>query len=181
MKFNLKPKKTAVVVVIWATSLLLGIFYSAQAKLSFFDPNSELAMNMQDIAFDSRLSQLLQENGVQVQNAVVHFTAEHCFCQRIAKRHIRSVKHLAQSQHYQNIEVSISRFTQLEGYIPSVPAIAVFNADAKLHYLGPYSTGLFCAPQKGLVERFIQQKSQAGNMVLGANIIHEASGCYCEV
>lgn len=170
------------IVLAWAVCLLSAVLYAAQSKIKPFDPNSKLAMAMHDLTFEAQLSQLFASRGIVTNNTVVHFVTSQCVCQRIASAHINSVKQLATSQDFNNMEISVANWHELGNFIPSVPAIAVFDDEAKLHYLGPYSTGLFCAPQEGLVEKFIVNTAPSQpSKSLGASIIHEANGCYCQV
>ncbi|MCY7297089.1 DUF6436 domain-containing protein [Alteromonas sp. a30] len=147
------------------------------SKISPFDPHSELASNMADMTFDNRLRDTLIRHGIDVHNTVVHFTQAHCVCAQIAQRHINSVKQRASAQSYNNVQVSLNQLLALKAFIPSIPAVAVFNKNAQLSYLGPYSTGLYCSPNEGIVEKFIPSQDH----LIGANIMHEAQGCYCQV
>ncbi|MGF6447669.1 hypothetical protein QF001_004541 [Paraburkholderia youngii] len=60
--------------------------------------------------------------------------------------------------------------------IPASPAIAIWAADGKLAYAGPYSAGLVCSSNNSFVEPILD-KLVAGAHVEPAPMV--AVGCYC--
>lgn len=171
----MRSSLTVVVVSIWAIIALGLVIYFGTQKISDFDPNGLMTKKMNSIESDAQFRDELSELGFKVEKSVFHFTKDNCYCNFIASPHINSVNELVLEKGYQNIQVDISAFPTLTDYIPSTPAIAVFNEAGTLAYLGPYSSGLYCAPSKGLVEKFIPAKSN----IIGAVILTDARGCYC--
>jgi len=171
----LRSSFTIIVVFIWAAVALGLITYFATQKISDFDPNGMLTKKMNKIESDSQFRDKLRELGFTVEKGVFHFSKGNCYCNFIASPHINSVNSLVLKKGYKNVQVNISAFPTLSDYIPSTPAIAVFNETGALAYLGPYSSGLYCAPTEGLVEKFIP----AENNIIGAVIVTDARGCYC--
>ncbi|MEX3985358.1 DUF6436 domain-containing protein [Paraburkholderia sp. EG287A] len=60
--------------------------------------------------------------------------------------------------------------------IPASPAIAIWAADGKLAYAGPYSAGLVCSSSNSFVEPILN-RLVAGAHVEPAPMV--ADGCYC--
>ncbi|MEX3968334.1 DUF6436 domain-containing protein [Paraburkholderia sp. EG286B] len=61
-------------------------------------------------------------------------------------------------------------------HIGASPAIAIWAADGKLAYVGPYSNGLVCSSANSFVEPILD-KLVAGEHVEPSPIV--AVGCYC--
>lgn len=173
----MKYKLITLIVLFWASTLLAAVIYLSTEKIKSFDHNQQLAVLMADMAFDQRFSDYLTAKNIELKNTVIQFTARNCFCQTIAQPHINSVKKLANHNRYHHITLSVDEHQQLRHFIPSIPAVAVFNKTGVLTYLGPYSTGMYCSPNQGLVEKFIPAKDHT----IGATIINEAQGCYCNL
>jgi hypothetical protein len=60
--------------------------------------------------------------------------------------------------------------------IPASPAIAIWSADGKLAYAGPYSEGLVCSSANSFVEPILN-RLVAGEHIEPSPIV--AVGCYC--
>lgn len=171
----MKSSSTILLVSIWALLALGLVIYFASEKIKDFDPNGILTKRMGKIEADSQFRDKLRALGFKVEKGVFHFITSNCYCNFIASTHINSVNSLVLNKGYTNIQVDISLFPTLKNYIPSTPAVAVFNDTGTLAYLGPYSSGLYCAPSKGLVEKFIP----AHKNIIGAVVLTDARGCYC--
>ncbi|WP_152537643.1 DUF6436 domain-containing protein [Catenovulum agarivorans] len=145
-------------------------------RMGLFDPNNQLTLLAAQSDFEDRFVMHLTQHGINTQQSVVHFyTQNQCYCQSVADLHIDSVVELAQVQGYDNIQVELDQSTNIATFIPSTPAVAVFNQQGRLVYFGPYATGLFCAPQQGIVEDYIGPTTE----YFGPTIITDAQGCYC--
>jgi len=106
---------------------------------------------------------------------VVHIISQDsCLCQLTASRHIHEVKGKVSSIGKTNITVNIEDTPGLSDILSSTPAIAVFDDEERLIYLGPYSTMVGCLSGNGTVEPYLDSKA-----ALGAIIPLEATGCYC--
>ena len=67
---------------------------------------------------------------------------------------------------------------QFKQFLPSTPAIIIYNDSGDLLYLGPYSTGYLCMPGNGLVEELIPRMDEnTGEQV----IMSLTNGCYCQL
>jgi hypothetical protein len=62
-------------------------------------------------------------------------------------------------------------------YIPSYPAVALSNENGKLAYLGPYSSGIYCRKDQGLIAPFIRNVLTSPPI---AALPFDAQGCYCK-
>lgn len=131
-----------------------------------------------DTEFDGRFITFVSKTIGNHFPSVIHFSQEDCFCSKVADPHIASVTELAAQLGYKNHFITLNRGNNL--FIPSVPAVAVIDKTGKLTYLGPYSTGMFCLKGKGIVEQFIK-KTHTQNNPLGATILTDAEGCYCNL
>lgn len=60
--------------------------------------------------------------------------------------------------------------------IPASPSVAIWDADGRLAYAGPYSLGMVCTSANSFVEPVID-KLLAGERVVPSGIL--AVGCYC--
>lgn len=145
--------------------------------LEDFDPDGSLFNASLDDAFETAFARSLQQEVGELQNTVVHFSDRNCWCETFAEEHIESVMALAQSHDLRPVVVDkLDVQAELAGQIPSYPALAIFDGEQKLVYLGPYSDGVNCAPENGLVEPFIRgQRRYLGY----ATVLTDTQGCYC--
>lgn len=171
-----KYKAVTLFVVVWASVLLGSILYLSNLRVGLFDPNNQLTLLSAQADFENEFIAKLKSADIDTRNTIVHFSAgTNCYCQTIAQAHIDSVKQLATEQGFINSKLTVTSDSVLISFIPSTPAVAVFNQQGHLLYFGPYATGLFCAPQQGIVENYISSEQA----YLGATIISDAKGCYC--
>ncbi|WP_372767766.1 DUF6436 domain-containing protein [Pseudoalteromonas sp.] len=157
---------------------MIGLLFLSTKQVTSFDHQGELSRLAMDTGFDvDFVNQVFEELG-DVSGAVIHFGTEDCFCLKVAEEHVNSIKLLATKMDYKNYNIQLDK--QLKLKLPSVPAVAVINKQSSLSYLGPYSTGMFCAEGKGLVEPYLLNSSTKQNF-FGAAIITDAKGCYCNL
>lgn len=159
----------------WFALCALFLFIIRQDSLSEFDPNGALYTLSMNTGFDSSFTDSLKREVGDLSLTVVHFENRGCWCQIVAQPHIESVKSLAKNKGLSNIVVGeISK--SMQSRIPSLPAVAVFDQDENLIYLGPYSSGISCSQNEGIVEPFI---GHATRQFPVAAIVSDAKGCYC--
>ncbi len=162
---------------VWSIILTSSVLYLSTLKAKQFDVNGLLLSNAMDTEFDHRFTSLIEETLDTRNGAVVHFTMDNCFCEHVAESHVTSVKKLASEHGFKNHVITLNSTSRFN--IPSVPAVAVINQKGKLTYLGPYSTGMFCSEGQGLVEQYINDNKE--HNALGATILTDAQGCYCNL
>lgn len=160
----------------WLTLSLLVLVIVANNQLKLFDHNEQLLNLSQQPNFEAGFKDWLSELGVNTQNTVVHFSNDTCWCQFVATPHINSVFKLASAYNKTNITLNMTNLSLSTPYVPSTPAVAVFDTQGMLTYLGPYSTGTFCSAGNGLVEPFVAHTQ----ISTYPTILLDAQGCYCK-
>lgn len=143
-----------------------------------FDEQGKLWRLSQNDGFDEKFSQTLQKLIGANQLKVVHFSDNACSCNPVAEAHIKSVKKLALQQGFVNQDIDMDKFPELQSILPSTPAIAVFDGQGELVYLGPYSAGYACTVGNGIVESYIAGKNAKAP---GATVLSGTKGCYCPI
>ncbi|WP_111978586.1 DUF6436 domain-containing protein [Algibacillus agarilyticus] len=152
-----------------------------------FDPEHQLENAALDPTFSQQFTATVQRYTTnmiaadsQLNNTIVHFTREHCNCQMIAQPHIDSVIALGVKHNFKSVTLDLSTPAPhvLQQWIPSTPAVAVFNQQGQLIYLGPYASGYFCSEGNGLVEPFIHTAQNHTRSI--AAVITQSSGCYSQ-
>ncbi len=107
---------------------------------------------------------------------VVHFVDSQCPCTRFATPHIEALDaRFDPSVRTMRIYATDSQAKNF-AWLPASPAVAIWDGQGKLAYLGPHSDGAFCGQGDDLVARVMQQLS-AGNNPQWLN--REAIGCFC--
>lgn len=124
---------------------------------------------------------------------VVHFWDPDCRCNKETDAHLN---YLIQMYRNRNVDFysvrrpgtqgQLARFIQgklkpldrIEGVerLPASPSMAIWGADGKLAYAGPYSEGLVCSSSNSFVEPILD-KLVAGQRVEPFSMV--AVGCYC--
>lgn len=170
-------KTQSLFVLLWAISGIGLVLYFASSKTSAFDPEGKIALRTSQQGFDLDLTQWVKTVHRDLRNKTVHFTQNDCVCNYVAEPHIESIKQLTKDKNGVNINIPLT--DELTEYVPSTPAVAVFNEDEQLIYFGPYATGLFCTKSNGLVERFIINRNTINQPI--ATIPMDSEGCYCSV
>jgi len=165
-------------VAIWCVLCLGLVFAFTFSKTQDFDTDGEFIKYSGTAEFDQAFNLWLNNEVSGLKNKVVHFSQGNCTCEWIAQAHIHSVKLLASEQGKENIALDVSGMSNITQKLPATPAVAVYDQEGQLTYLGPYATGLFCTAGRGLVETFIKQSGNS-QQYLGATIPLDANGCYC--
>ncbi|MBE1301935.1 MAG: hypothetical protein GJ680_18770 [Alteromonadaceae bacterium] len=162
----------------WLAACIALLSYFAESGVSTFDHSNSLFYQANAPEFDQRFSALISSQIGDVKNAIVHFSDQECWCQFVGETHIASVVELAKNSGLQNHKIEKAQMSSsVSKLIPSFPAVALFNAEGRLAYLGPYSSGIYCSVGNGMIEPFIKKISNAPN---SAAIPMDAEGCYCK-
>jgi hypothetical protein len=161
---------------IWLVWLAIAFYYFASNDLVLFDPNDDLASLSQNMSFDQDVVSYFNQRSLPTQNQVYHLLDSSCRCNDISEQHRQDLNIGAFADAgYQTQTLPYQEFTDL---IPSSPAVVIFNDKNELIYMGPYSAGLSCDSSNSFVERVF--KHALVSEYLGATIVHEAKGCYCQ-
>lgn len=180
---NLKKQQTnrkiiIAVAIVWFVSVLAFLIYVASIKVIDFDKDGKLWRLSQHSNFDNMFAAQIEKTVGKTAVKVIHFTQQHCECNQVAQEHIASVERLAEENGYTNVSVTLTKSSELTSYIPATPAVAAFDANGSLIYLGPYSAGYSCTVGNGLIESFL---SKGVTRKVGATVISDTQGCYCEI
>ena len=165
-----------IIVFLWFVIMFMGLMFYTTARMVDFDPESALLDKSLEPEFYSELKSRLQADFGAVEGRAFHFSEDGCFCQIVATQHISDVKNMIQAETKKNISVSVTDYPELISYLPSTPAIAIFNEVGNLVYIGPYSVGYLCTVGNGLVEELIPRMNES---VADPIVMSLARGCYC--
>ena len=173
------PGKTIKLLVFaWFVLIFAGLMYFTTERLVDFDPQAALLDNATEQSFYIELDTFLTEQFGTVAGRAFHIADDGCFCQMVAGAHVADVKDLITSEAMENVSVSLSDQPRLKDFLPSVPAVIIYNTEAELIYVGPYSTGYLCTTGNGLVEDLIPKMTEA---VSDPVVMSLARGCYCNI
>ena len=174
-----QPGKTVrLLVFVWFVIIFAVLMYFTTARLVDFDPQAALLDNASEPTFYAELDSFLKSQYGTVQGRAFHISDSDCFCQMVAGAHIADVKQLVDNASMENIAISLSEQPDIEHFLPSVPAIIIYNEASELIYVGPYSTGYLCTTGNGLVEALIPKMSEP---VSEPVVMSLARGCYCNI
>jgi hypothetical protein len=178
VKISRKNALLVIIIPLWLVLALIGLLFASKSIEKPFDPTGALYYASNKPDFDSQVNSMLYGAlHVPLNNVVVHITSHSdCLCQLTASRHIKSVKDAVEYIGKRNETVYIENIKDLSNMLTSTPAIAVFDEQGNLSYLGPYSTGIGCLSSNGTVEPYLDTKS-----TWGAIVPLESTGCYCYV
>lgn len=165
---------------IWCSACLVGLMLFSQLTLKEFDPNLRLADAARNMAFEQHLRTLLGGAGVSPKSAVIHFSQQGCLCARVSRSHINRVATEAERRGLANTTIDLSDTQHRFNFIPSTPAVAVFDGSGRLNYLGPYGEGYSCLSASLGIDTVLFDRTPDKTMPQ-AVIVTEANGCYCEV
>ncbi|MFT4789297.1 MAG: hypothetical protein ACI95X_002131 [Paraglaciecola sp.] len=151
-------------------------FFASKSTEVSFDLSGALYRIYTQPKFESDFSLLISAAiDTSLAQTLVHFVSEDsCLYQLVAIRHIHEVKHQATNVGKTNMTVNIEDIPRLNDIFNRTPAIAIFDDEGNLAYLGPYSTGIGCFSGNNTFEPYLDSKAN-----LRAMIPLEATGCYC--
>ena len=168
--------KLGILTIVWVALLLLGLAFLPIYKQVEFDPESRLLMSSMNMTIDQSMVQKMANEIDDLSNTIVHFTSNECLCDSFAERHRGSFENLLGEQGYTSQFININADSKLATLLPATPAVAIFDEQGQLSYLGPYAAGIGCFAGAGFVEQIV-------NYVLakpeGAWINSDNQGCYC--
>ena len=161
---------------LWLIWLAVAFYYFASKDLVLFDPNDELASLSIDLSFDKDVVDYFQQRSIPTQNRVYHLLETDCRCNTISEAHRQDLNLGAFAD--AGYQTQVLPYQDFSDIIPSSPAVVIFNDNNELVYMGPYSAGLSCNSSNSFVEGVF--KHSLVSDYLGAVIVHEAKGCYCQ-
>jgi len=177
--------------VIWFCGAFFAISWVGEGKFKEFDPNLRLSSEMMSLSMEDELMSLLSFNDrlkaidtEGYEGSIFHITQGSCFCETLSEGHQNSLNEWAAAKNIAFQTIQLSNEPALSRFVPSTPAIIVVNNNKELIYLGPYSSGMGCFQDSGLVDERIKPYFDNANEKpvvneLRATIQSEAKGCYC--
>lgn len=172
----LQQNVIAVLLPVWLIWLAAAFYYLASNDLVFFDPNDDLASISKDVTFDTDVVAYFNKQSLSTKSQVYHLLDDNCRCNSISEDHRQGLD--AGTFTDAGYETQILSYQPFSNLIPSSPAVVIFNDNDQLVYMGPYSAGLSCDSSNSFVERVFNYSLISE--YLGAVIVHEAKGCYCQ-
>lgn len=166
------------IVSIWCVSCLAGLLGLSISQLEDFDPESRLSLAITDMEFEQNFISQIQKNHGLIEQSVIHFSNNNCFCETIAQPHIEGLSKNMFNSGFHNIHINIDAFPEFARFVPSTPAVAVVGALTELIYFGPYSEGYGCLKGTGLIDALLPKINSA--TVENTILITDAKGCYCK-
>lgn len=160
----------------WIVGVLLLLKVAEASKLVVFDPQQKLLMQSMTSDFDQKFAHSLKTYAGELSNTLVHFRAGSCICETLVESHSEQLTRRLSVSGYRALTINLEHNPAIAAYIPSTPAVAVFNEAQQLVYLGPYAVGLGCFTDDSLIATITQYLNIA---YLGAHINADVSGCYC--
>ena len=175
---NKPGKAIKLIVFIWFVVLFMALMYMTTERLVDFDPETRLLDNSTEATFYADIRSFLKSNYGSIKGRAFHISDDDCFCQMVAGAHIADVKKIVENETMENVLISLEDAPEISNFVPSVPAIIIYNDQEELIYVGPYSTGYLCTTGNGLVEDLIPKMNQS---VENPVVMSLARGCYCNV
>jgi len=171
-----------IVVSAWLSGMAIAFWYfEFQPQRSFAAPGFAVAGNPQQREVARRWFQDLV--GISPANAravtVVHVYRDGCDCNRFTDRHLAEIEARFRDDGVRFMRISSGEAAAdgMPGWVDSLPAAFVFDADGALLYFGPYSDAAWCGRSGALVEGVIERALQ------GVPPLPPATtrwGCFCE-
>jgi len=173
----MSPSSSWALLVGWAALLLIGILLYGNRQLVEFDPQGTLLHQSTHPNFDTKITGLLQDYGVEA-GSIIHVGSKtSCFCDTLSEPHQSQLLGKLEKNGYSTANLLVQDTPKLAAVLPSTPALIIIDADYKLRYLGPYATGYGCFTGKDLVDEISQYASNQN--YTNAVVKSDADGCFC--
>ena len=167
-------------IAIWAFGVSILIIAMSMNKVTYFDHSSLLYKESMSPEFESELKKELSVQSLvgneDFSSLTVLFESETCFCEQLSQSHINQIENKSKLEKI-NFKRLYIQSGQLRQYVPSTPAIIIFDKSGKLSYLGPISTGAFCSTKNSIFDNLIRKDFE--NILPGGIINSEVQGCFC--
>lgn len=175
---KLKFKPLTVFVFIWASLVLALLMGFIKIQQKSFDPNNLLFNAALSHTFDEMFANEIKQHLQNTKNLVVHFSSDDaCACQLRSSLHVKQIEESVLALHKVNQQWNISHWPIDRRFVPSYPAIAIFDQQGQLTYLGPYSSGLGCNNSNSQIDNYLS----VDHRNTPAGIVNTDSiGCYCQ-
>ena len=175
---NLNDRIAISLFFIWLGATAFAFYWFSDAKLVKFDPdgllNTVLESQSSKLAYEQALKSELRQTYGSLANSAFNISQSNCSCNQLLNTHLQTLNPWLEQKGFFIHNVN---YTGIKSYVPSSPAIIVFDENESLIYVGPYSTGYLCNSENGIVELAIN--SAISFKGIPAMILSDAQGCYC--
>jgi len=165
--------------IAWLFLVVFALYAAFDSGLSQFDPEFKLAQSSGTMRFDQEVALAFKSEFGEVSNTIFHITTSDCRCNLFAEKHVAVIDDIVVKNGFTSKMVNAEDVPWLTDWVPSVPAVVVFDQEQQLAYLGPYAPGALCAVADSFVDSLIKTLNQATS--IGGVVIHDAEGCYCNL
>lgn len=160
----------------WIATVFVLLKVVEVTKLRSFDPNQRLYLQSISTDFEKKITELLHKNTGDLTKTAIHFRSGKCACEALVGSHSDELATNLAAANFHNVTVKLDDLPGIGAYIPSTPAVAIFNESQQLIYLGPYAIGLGCFTDDSLINTILRY-TRANYW--GAQINSDVEGCYC--
>lgn len=168
-----------IVITVWLLFSFAAMLFLGIKDIRAFDPSGELQFASTDVDFDLYVKDIFKTEFKHLDRSAFHIQDRNCSCSNLSERHVRSLNIKFKKAGYSVQTLTPQNYNKIMSLVPSLPALVVFDANGELAYLGPYSSGYFCGVKTSLIEPIVA--SITANTHLGALVISDSDGCYCEI
>ena len=166
-------------IAVWILSSLMIMLYFGTKDIRAFDPHGELQFASTHINFDLSIEETFKTAFNDLNKSAFHIQDQDCSCSILSDNHVRSLNIRFEKAGYSVRTLSSQSYAKIVALFPSLPALAIFDLNGNLAYLGPYSSGFYCGARTSLVEPIVA--SITSNTHMGALVISDSDGCYCDI
>ncbi|MGS2719538.1 DUF6436 domain-containing protein [Paraglaciecola aestuariivivens] len=166
-------------IVLWGLGSLAAMILVASQDIQAFDPKGRLLYASTSQDFDADVEKAFAQEFGRLDSTVFHIQDQDCKCSSLSNNHVRLINQKVSQSAFSVKQLTPNTYQQLAAIVPAVPALVIFDRQGKLAYLGPYSSGYFCGVNTSLIEPIVE--TIVNNTHLGALVIADSEGCYCEI
>lgn len=162
-------------IMIWAVSLLAGLWLYSRQQLTAFDPAQKLASAASQPGFDTEFVADLNQAGITARSIIHIQPDESCYCNALTQIHKQELT--AALPDYTVHDMVPRQLGDTGELLAALPALAIIDKDNRLRYLGPYATGFGCLTGNTLVHQITAIVQNPVSAM--ATVVTEATGCFC--
>ncbi|MGH1486498.1 MAG: DUF6436 domain-containing protein [Cellvibrionaceae bacterium] len=168
MRGSLRQTLALVLLTLWIALSAITLWWFQYRHISQFN-DYWASFNGSDL----RQIQLKPETGNAL---VVHFIDANCPCSRFAKPHINTLEsNFSGTIDFKRFEDISMKYSKVS--VPASPAVAIWDKQGDLAYVGPYSGGNICGQGDDFTAMTLRALEQGSNPEW---INNEAVGCFCQ-
>lgn len=163
-------------VSLWLILSIAFLGYAGVNRQVEFDSKGELERAAFTQEFQHTAEKVFVSRVTGLANKVVHIQQAGCGCNFANNIHVAKIDSTLSDFGFSPEYIQASDLP-LEFVVPSTPAVAIFDHNAQLAYLGPYSSGYFCSSSNAIVDGFLSMIMRQQHY--GPSVVTDGVGCYC--